>query len=99
MSAFHIAADCIGRKRTSHFIDTQRTELTGAPSFGGRAKMFERAPADGASGLSERLGPSPPRRIEAVVAGMVKTYDITRRINEPSLTPQPLFIAWLLRKL
>jgi len=29
MSAFHIAADCIGRKRTSHFIDTQRTKLTG----------------------------------------------------------------------
>ena len=31
-------------------------KLTGAPLFGGRAKMFERAPAGGASGLSERLG-------------------------------------------
>ena len=47
----------------------------------------------------ERLGPNSPRRIEAVVAGMVKTYNIAQRINEASLTPQPRFIAWLLRKL
>jgi len=47
----------------------------------------------------ERLGPNSPRRIEAVVAGMVKTYNIPRRINEASLAPQPLFIAWLLYKL
>ena len=30
---------------------------------------------------------------------MVETYDITRRINEASFTPQPRLIAWILPKL
>src|SRR5437016_5974317 len=44
------------------------------------------------------LGPDAPRRVEPILASMIKADDIARWINEPSLAPQPRFIAWFLRE-